>query len=101
MKDLPLTDVDRFILDEAEGKLFTHISLSSIHGKVFLARKDWYTVQNRVIYLVSNGWFYPTWDKALSLKTDCNRVGIYDPDKTYKAVRREYTYQEIKKRLRL
>ncbi len=82
---------------ELEGGLFVEISLRSIEGKTYTVRKDWYAVENGIVYDVSNGKKYATGDSLWNVKRICKRVGRYDANKIHKFQVKHYSYAEIKK----
>jgi hypothetical protein len=90
---------------ELEGKLFVDINVSTFQGNTYFVSKDWYTVLNGKVVLLSNGVDgsapAETGDTLLSLITDCKRIGVYNKDKKYKRILKKYTYSEIKKLLKV
>ena len=83
-----------------EGKLFVYIYLSQFFA-TYACYKEWYTVQDGILYACSNGKFVATDDTLLAVLNECKQVGIYHKDKVYKSTSKEYTYREFKKLLRL
>lgn len=93
--------VEQLLAKEYEGKLFTCISVHAVFGKTFLCSKRWYAVISGKVYDVSDGKKKATGDTMLNVKSDCNRVGIYNSEKIYKATNKSYSYSEFKKLLKL
>jgi predicted RNase H-like nuclease (RuvC/YqgF family) len=86
---------------ELEGGLFVDISIQSIEGKTFCVRKDWYTVENGIVYEVGDGRKYATGDSLWNVKKSCKRVGKYKPDEIHKFVTKHYSYAEFKGLLKI
>jgi len=92
--------VEKYMADKFDGKLFVHISLIKI-GRQYSVDKDWYTVLNGIVYCIEGTKLTPSGDKLISMESECKRVGVYNPNKTYKRVIKYYTYSQLKKRLTL
>ncbi len=84
-----------------EGGLFAYISINYILG-TYYAEKYFHTVKDGVVYEIQDsGDLQSTGDMLLDLQKDCHRIGQYDPSKKYKSTRKELSYSEIKKALKL
>lgn len=95
-------EIEQYLAEQFEGGLFAEISITSIGGGTFIARRDLYTVLDGVCYEVGSGKLVHTGDTMLNIKKDCHRIGKYDPNKKYKfTVSRSYTYAEMKKLFKL
>lgn len=94
--------IEQYLGEQFEGGLFAEISITSIGGETFLARRDLYTVLDGVCYEIGNGRLFPSGDTMLNIQSSCHRIGKYDPNKKYKfTVSRSYTYAEMKKLFKL
>jgi len=94
-------EVNDYLAKKYEGKLFVDISLLKIMGSSYSINKDFYTVKEGKVCMVNDGKEYFTGDTLLNISTDCKQIGIYDPNKIYKRIIKDYTYAEFKKLHRL
>ena len=97
---MPLEEIERRLAIDFEGKLFVHVWLMKTFA-TYMVCKDYYTVFNGKACSIHGGELDPTGDTMMKLQTDCRRVGVYNPLKTYKSITKNYSYSEIKKLLKL
>lgn len=95
------SEIERVLSKELEGNVFEYVSITN-SGDTFFCAKDYYTVKDGEVYFIAkDGVLQPSGDTMLSLKSECRKVGKYDPKKQYRATRITMTQAEIKKALKL
>ena len=85
---------------ELEGGLFVEISLTFC-GRDYVARRDFYTVKDGLVYSFVDGVLYATGDSLWNVERDCKRIGKYNPAKKYTPKSSTLSYSEAKKALKL
>lgn len=94
-------EIEKHLAKELEGKVFEHVWVTNSEDTFFCA-KDFYTVKDgQVYYIAKDGALQASDDTLLSIKSECRKVGIYNPDKKYKATRNTLKQTELKKALKL
>ncbi len=59
--------------------------------------KDFYTVKEGKVLMVNDGLEQATGDTLIDLVSQCKRIGIYNPNKKYKRLIKDYSYSELNK----
>jgi hypothetical protein len=94
-------EIEKALSKELEGKVFEHVWVTNSEDTFFCA-KDYYTVKGgKVYYIAKDGALQPSDDTLLSIKSECRKVGTYNPDKQYKGKRTTMSQTELKKALKL
>jgi hypothetical protein len=95
-------DVYKFLAKEFEGGLFVNVYIS---GGDFLGElsvvKDYYTCLDGEVYLLEDGRKNKSNDDLMHLRTQCFRVGDYDPKQRYKRVIKYMSFKELEINLNL
>jgi len=91
---------DNLLAKEMNGKLYEHVWMSFFDGKYWV-HKDYYAVEDGVVYLVNNGTRQKTGDELMTTKIESVCVGEYDRSAIYKNTMAEYDHKQIKKALKL
>lgn len=91
---------DKILAAEMNGCVYEHVWVSFI-GVDYLAAKDYYLVENGLVYLINNGTKQPSGDSLEDTKNECSWFGTYNPELKYEAKREYYSSSRIKELLKL
>lgn len=93
-------ELESHLAIKMEGKVYANIWITYCFG-TFIINKDYYRVENGKILHIHPKGHNQSGDTFLGTHSECHLVGKFDAKKEYKMVRREMTYSEIVKALKL
>ena len=88
-------------IQELEGKLFVNINMYGTQCNNFTFRKDFYIIENGIVYDVGDGNKCASGDTCYDIYKDCKCIGKYDSNIINKVTFKILNYEELIKHLEL
>ncbi len=103
MINIDMASIEKKLAKQMEGKLFANIHVSpGISVDHIYCTKTFFTVLDGKVYeLHKNGELYKTDDTLMMVGRECRQVGKYEKGKGYERIGKDYTFEELAKRLEL